>query len=251
MAGFNRAELDGLERREFHLSILAATIVLVMAGGVALLMYPLVFVHAEAGDKWTLRFAFIGFCILSILFVVYLLDRQRTVRRLKQQLVTELERNLELRHRADADLLNNIPGMTHFQDRLTMEYRRASNMQRPLSLVVVTVKLQSGLTENEQTSALGEAARGITRNLRPTDSMYTFGPCLFGLVLPDTDRPIANSVTVRLEETLKAAASMNKFAFTTFICNYPNDVQSARELEQFVLSALPDSEASLIGADQS
>jgi GGDEF domain-containing protein len=250
MAGFNRAELDSLERREFHLSILAATIVLVMAGGVALLMYPLVFVPAEAGDKWTLRFAFVGFCILSILFVVYLLDRQRTVRRLKQQLVTELERNLELRRRADADLLNNIPGMTHFQDRLTMEYRRASNMQRPLSLVVVTVKLQAGLAESEQTSALGEAARGISRNLRPTDSMYSFGPCLFGLVLPDTDRASANSVIVRLEDALRAAGSMNKFSSATSVCTYPHGANSARELEQFVVSLLPDSETSLIGADQ-
>ena len=250
MIGFNPAELDKLERREFHLSILAAIIVWRWPGGVALLMYPLVFVHPESGNKWTLRFAFIGFCVLSLLFIVYLLDRQRTVRRLKQQLVAEFKRNLELRHQADVDLLHSIPGMGHFQDRLTMECRRASNMQRPLSLVVVKVKFQQDLPENEQTAALGEAARGISRNLGPTDSMYTFGQGLFGLILPDADRATANSTTIQLEDTLRIAGAVSKFSFATFICNYPNDVKSAHELEEAVLSRLPERERTLIGVDQ-
>ena len=105
MPGLNLADLDNLKKRELQLSILAAVIVLVMAGGVALLMYPLVFVHPDGGSKWTMRFAFIGFCVLSVLFVVYLLDRQKTVRKLKQQLVSEFKRNVELRHQANVDLL--------------------------------------------------------------------------------------------------------------------------------------------------
>jgi hypothetical protein len=51
MAEFNESQLDALERRESQLSILAAVIVLVMAAGVALLMYPLVFVHPDEGNK--------------------------------------------------------------------------------------------------------------------------------------------------------------------------------------------------------
>ena len=45
MGTLNRKELDHLERRELQLTILAAVIVLVLAGGLAAFMYPLVFLH--------------------------------------------------------------------------------------------------------------------------------------------------------------------------------------------------------------
>jgi GGDEF domain-containing protein len=238
MAEFTESQLDTLERRESQLSILAAVIVLVMAAGVALLMYPLVFVHPDEGNKWTMRFAFVGFCVLSVLFVVYLLDRRRTMRGLKQQLVSELKRNVDLRHQANVDLLHTIPDLNQFRDRLAMEFRRASSMQRTLSLLVVKVKLAAGLPDAEEKSALGEAARGIARNLGQSDSMYLFGPGLFGVVMPDTDPANAKRVSLQLDETLRFTGSKNKFTFETNICNYPEHVNSAYELEQMVSSLL-------------
>src|SRR2546425_3031455 len=64
MGTLNRKELDHLERRELQLTILAAVIVLVLAGGLAAFMYPLVFLH-PVGNKLTLRVAFFGFCALT------------------------------------------------------------------------------------------------------------------------------------------------------------------------------------------
>ena len=51
MAKFDQAELDNLERRELHLSVLAAVFVIALAGGAALLMYPVVFVHPDEGKQ--------------------------------------------------------------------------------------------------------------------------------------------------------------------------------------------------------
>src|SRR2546429_434986 len=93
MGTLNRTELDRLERRELQLTILAAAFVLIQAAGLAMFMYPLVFLH-PIGNKWTLRASFFGFCALTLLFVSYLLERQRTVRQLKQQLLAELEPNV-------------------------------------------------------------------------------------------------------------------------------------------------------------
>ena len=136
MSKLNRAELDHLERRELQLTILAAVFVLVLAAGLAAFMYPLVFVHPE-GNKWSLRVAFFGFCALTMLFVGYLVDRQRMVRQLKQHLLEELERNVELRHQASVDLLQSMPDINHFWDRLTMEFRRAVATEKTLSLLLV------------------------------------------------------------------------------------------------------------------
>jgi hypothetical protein len=136
MPKLNRAELDHLERRELQLTILAAVFVFVLAAGLATFMYPLVFEHPE-GNKWTLRVAFFGFCALTLLFIGYLVDRQRMVRQLKQHLLEELERNVELRHQASVDLLQSMPDINHFWDRLTMEFRRAVATEKTLSLLLV------------------------------------------------------------------------------------------------------------------
>src|SRR6266699_2381662 len=139
MGTLNRKELDRLERRELQLTILAAAFVLVQAAGLAMFMYPLVFLY-PVGNKWTLRASFFGFCALTLLFVGYLLERQRTVRKLKEQILAELERNVTLQHQASVDLLHTMPDQNHFWDRLTMEYRRAMTMQKTLSILLVKAK---------------------------------------------------------------------------------------------------------------
>src|SRR6267143_5985605 len=64
MPTIDRQELDRLERRNLQLTILSAVFVLILAGGLAAFMYPLVFVHAhpDENSKWTMRVAFFGFC---------------------------------------------------------------------------------------------------------------------------------------------------------------------------------------------
>ncbi|MGA8224167.1 MAG: hypothetical protein WB780_21150, partial [Candidatus Acidiferrales bacterium] len=239
---FNERQLDILERRENQLSILAAIMVLVMAAGVALLMYPLVFGHQEGSNKETMRFAFFGFCVLTLLFVAYMLSRRRTMHELKQQLVSELKRNLDLRHQANVDLLHTIPDLNQFRDRLAMEFRRASSMERKLSLLIVKVKLASDLPEAAEKSGLGEAARAIFRHLRASDSMYLCGPGLFGAVMPDTDTATANRIALQLDETLRFMGSKDKFEFETSVCNYPEHTQSAYEMEKIVSSLILEKE---------
>ena len=139
MATIDRQELDRLERRGLQLTILSAVFVLILASGLAVFMYPLVFVHLE-GNKWTLRVAFFGFCALTLLFLSYLFDRQRAFHKLKDQLLAELERNVVLQIQASADLLQSMPDQNFFWDRLSMEFRRAQTMEKNLSLVVVRVK---------------------------------------------------------------------------------------------------------------
>jgi GGDEF domain-containing protein len=236
MATIDRQELDRLERRELQLTIVAAVFVFVLASGLAVFMYPTVFVHPDTANKWTLRVAFFGFCVLTLLFIGYLLERQRTVRKLKQQILEELERNIELRLQASADLLQTMPDINHFWDRLTMDYRRAMTMQRTLTLLVVRVKLG---TATDATSALGDAAKAMSRKLRPTDSIYHLAPDLFGLVLPETDTLNAKRIAVRLQEELQSVRAKHGGTFETSVHNYPEHVQSSHELEDIVKSMLP------------
>ena len=238
MATINRQELERLERRELQLTIVAAVFVFVLASGLAVFMYPLVFVHPDTANRWTLRVAFFGFCVLTLLFIGYLLERQSTVRKLKQQILEELERNIELRLQASTDLLQTMPDISHFWDRLTMEYRRAMTMQKNLTLLVVKAKLNTA-SQTDSTSALGDAAKAMSRKLRPTDSIYRLAPEVFGLVLPETDTLNAKRIAVRLQEELQSVRAKHGGAFETTVHNYPDDAQSSHELEDIVKSVLP------------
>ena len=137
MTNQNHTEFDRLRRREFQLTVIAAIFVLVLSCGEVTFMYPLVFVHPDPNNLWTMRVAFFGFCALALLFVVYLLERQLTVNKLKRRLLEEWERNIELRLRASSDMLQSMPDLNHFWDRLTMEYRRAQTMKQTLSVFLL------------------------------------------------------------------------------------------------------------------
>jgi GGDEF domain-containing protein len=239
MGTLNREELDKLERRELQLTILAAVFVLVLASGLAAFMYPLVFIH-PIGNKWTLRVAFSGFCALVLLFDGYLLDRQRTVRKLKQHLLAELDRIVTLQHQASVDLLHTIPDQNHFWDRLTMEYRRAMTMQKTLSLLLVKAKPASASAKlDESSEAWSDAAKAMSRKLRPTDSVYRLSTDVFALVLPGTDVLNAKRVAARLQEGLQEVRTKYGTAFDITAHNYPEHVNSAHELEDIVKSLLP------------
>jgi GGDEF domain-containing protein len=248
MGTLNRTELDKLERRELQLTILATAFVLVQAAGLAMFMYPLVFLH-PVGNKWTLRVAFFGFCALTILFVGYLLDRHRTVRKLKEHILAELERNLTLQHQASVDLLQTMPDQNHFWDRLTMEYRRAMTMQKTLSLLLVKAKsanasakvdrLAADTTNDASSEAWSDAAKAMSRKLRPTDSIYRLSTDVFALVLPETDVLNAKRIAVRLQEELQAVRAKHNLSFDISAHNYPEHVKSSHELEDIVKSLLP------------
>jgi len=242
MGTLDRKQLDHLERHELQLTILAAIFVLVLGSGLAAFMYPLVFVHPE-GNKWTLRVAFFGFCALTVLFVGYLLDRQRTVRQLKQQILAELDRNVELQHQASVDQLHSMPDINHFWDRLTMEYRRALTMQRTLSLLLAKAKPLTGPAKDEEnSSAWSDSAKAMSRKLRPSDSIYRLATDMFALVLPETDVLSAKRIAVRLQEELQEVRAKNGLAFDITVHNYPEHVKSAHEMEDIVKSLLPAQE---------
>jgi len=248
MATIDREELDRLERRGLQLTIFSAVFVLVLASGLAAFMYPLVFVHPE-GNKWTLRVAFSGFCVLTLLFVGYLFDRQRTFNKLKEQLLTELERNVALQVQASADILRSMPDQKYFWDRLAMECRRSMTMEKTMSLVLVRVKPSKSASANDQKSALGDAAKAISKKLRASDTIYRLSDDLFGIVLPETDTLNAKRQALRLQEELASVRAKYGSTFDLTTHNYPEHVKSSHELEDIVKSMLPEKEEWYVPAE--
>lgn len=239
---FDQIDPLAIDRRDSQLWMLAIAIILVLAAGVALLMYPAVVTGPLPLSGATLRKVFIGFCVLCALLVGYLLDRQLVIRRLRRQLSEEQTQNARLLEQASADLLETLPGFSHFQDRLAMEFRRAANTQLPLSLVMVSLRPSPALSDTGGVAtAFGDAAKALIRRLRREDSIYLFRLGVFGIVLPGLSGANANRVAERLDEGLTdASGASNRFSFDVRMLNYPEHSATAREMEQMAASCFPE-----------
>jgi GGDEF domain-containing protein len=176
---------------------------------------------------------FFGFCALCVLVVAYLLNRQYVVYQLRKNLVDQKTEMVHLRQEASADLLGTVPGFSHFQDRLIMGFRRATQTGEPLSLVLVRLKPSPMFDSPAEVSVtLGDAARVLLRKLRTDDSLYHLSSAAFAMVLPSTCGADTNHVASRVEEGLAdASGASNRFTFDLQVVSYPEQVSSAYEME--------------------
>ncbi len=150
-----------------------------------MLMYPAVFAARENPGTGVPQIAFYGFCVLSFLLVAYIVDRQHTIHRLRGQMAIANKRASEALRQASADLLTTMPNVITFEDRLTMEFRRAATADLKLSVMVISVKLQGEFAEPSLgMSTLGDAARAVSRKLREQDSIFILRAAYFGVIIP-------------------------------------------------------------------
>src|SRR5258708_20016021 len=118
MRAFDKVQSGSLERRELRVILLACLAIIVLAAGLALFMYPVVFSEPASPPAQppprALSIAFFGFCVLSILLAVYLVDRQVTIRRLRQQIGEERRRPPKAPKQPTAHLLRHPPHSRSF-----------------------------------------------------------------------------------------------------------------------------------------
>jgi GGDEF domain-containing protein len=231
---FDKVDPKTLERRHWQLSMLSLGMILVLGAGAALLMYPAVFGNNAGPSGHTTRTLFFGFCALCVLTVAYLLNRQYVVHQLRKNLLEQKTQHVRLRQEASADLLGTLPGFSHFQDQLTMGFRRAAQTGEPLSLILVRLKPSPMFDSPSEVSVpLGDAARVLLRKLRPDDSLYHLSSGAFAMVLPNTCGADMNQVAGRVVEGLTdASGASDRFTFDTRVVNYPEQASTAYEMER-------------------
>jgi GGDEF domain-containing protein len=234
MEVFDKVSQQTLDRRDRQLSILAVVMVVILGGGMALLMYPLVFGKTAFIQVAPSRTLFFGFCALCLLMVAYLVNRTFVVQHLRASLVEERERVAEVLQRSSAELLGTVMGFSHFQDRLTMDFRRATQVNEPLSLLLVNIRPTKMFAQGPQAEvALGDAAKVLSRKLRVEDSLYRLSTEVFGIVLPGATDAAARDTAHRLSEGLAdASGASNRYTADIQVVNYPDQVSSASEMER-------------------
>lgn len=122
-----------------------------------------------------------------------------------------------------------------------MEFRRASNTQQSLSLLVVQLKSSRELLDaREIATCFGDAAKALIHTLRREDSIYQFRSGVLGILLPGVPATDAYRVSDRIADRLRAASgACERFSFDIHVANYPEHVATAREMEKAVASHFP------------
>jgi GGDEF domain-containing protein len=237
----NKINQDNIESRNTQLVLLACAVIFILSAGLALLMWPAVFSQPVLLRGETLRVSFFGFCAVSVLLIAYLAERQTTINRLRRRVMEEQRQALEARRQASDDLMNALPNLDSFRDRLPMEYRRAASVNQNLSIFVITITPAEGCDPGEHSALIGDAAKSMGRKLRAEDSIYLLYPGYFGIVLPGGDGVVIGNIEHRLGEGLSDAAGLsNRFSYGIQTVKYPEHAKSAQELEQAVCNLLPE-----------
>jgi len=110
---------------------------------------------------------------------------------------------------------------------------------KPAGASTKEVSRLTAAKENDGSSeAWSDAAKAMSRKLRPTDSIYRLATDTFALVLPETDVLNAKRVAVRLQEELQSVRAKHNVSFDITAHNYPEHVKSEHELEDIVKSLL-------------
>jgi GGDEF domain-containing protein len=235
---FDHIDPRKLERRDAELWIMAITMIGILAGGIALLMYFSSLWSPVLPKGVSLREIIFSFCVLSLLLVAYLVERQLTVRHLRKQLREERTRTARLLGQASADLLETLPDLEQFRARLKLEFSSAKTFQQPLSLVLTLLRPSRQVLESGETSTvIADAVKATVRMLRGEDTVYLLAQGVFGILLPGVLEEDADRVAERLRERLlDASGANNRFAFNVHVINYPRHVASISEIDDFIES---------------
>ena len=236
MQVFDRIGQRDLDRRDWQLWVLAMVMILILAGGTALLMYG--FAVREGftiAGRTTLRGVF-GFCLLVVLFLAYLIDRQWVIAGLRRALAEEKNRNIELRAQSSSDLVDSLFGPGQFCDRLALEVQRAARSKLPLVGLTVGLEVAPNLPEGDDPyTAFGDAVKAMMVRLRGEDSVYRFTPGVFAIILPGTAPDVAHGVASRIADGLSEAMGESKrYSFDIRITSFPEHAKTAGEMESMM-----------------
>lgn len=227
---------EDLERRDKALAALSIIVVSILAIGLLLWRFPAVFGQKQGLDLMARQDYFFAFVACVLLFNVYLIQRQSTLRNLRRELMQEHSRNLALALQAGQELLASLPRLEAFEDALAMEFRRSSAASAPLTVTRIRILPGAHLIErNVQGAAFADAAKAILARLRKKGSVFHCDEGLFAAVLPGVTHDAAKAVKDEMEETLTDVSGVtNRFQHEIRCATFPEEVESMHELKTLV-----------------
>ena len=211
---------EAVDRLDWHLWILSIFLICVLGLSLLTFMFPTVFWVGKAPEASLPQRAFVGFCVLLALVLVYLIQRQATVRQLKRQLFAAQAAVAAVERGAAIQAVAGLPDTEQFRDTLAMVYRRCSSSGAHLAIAVFAAPTATSET-------LGRMVYSMRPMLRRGESLYRISDKAVGVILPGMQLNDATSFAAQVEEVSGFPKGNLEFAITA----YPEESESLAELE--------------------
>lgn len=223
------SEWERLDRQDWHLWLLAVLLMAVLGVSLLSFMFPASFWFGQELAVRAPGRAFVGFSVLLALALVYMLQRQATVRRLKRSLYRANAAIVEVERAASIQAFFSLPDVGQFRDLLAMEFLRVSRSHGHLATVLITVA-------NASREELGRISNLLRDMLRHRESLFRIAETAFGMILPDMTPEDAAAFENVIRGRIRSLAQGLALSAETAV--YPEQVNSLAEFDGLLRSVL-------------
>jgi GGDEF domain-containing protein len=213
---------EAIDRQEWQLWLLAVVLVLLLGVSLLSFMFPSAFWFSDERMAGAPQRAFLGFIVLLGLVLMYMVQRQVEVRRLRRRLREALMSAAETEKRALAAAFDSIPGVQQFQDSLSMEFRRASVAGDPMAVVFFDVS-SPGVEE------MGRVAQVFRLMMRRGEGLFRLADNAIAVILPGARTADARSFAGQAEQNVRGQLAGERITAT--VTCYPEGSTSLAELQ--------------------
>lgn len=207
-AGKIRKEIDSIQSRFFQLWSMTIFVMLALATGMALRMFPHLIwhVHSAEIERFYMPQLLCGLLALVGLLSWYVLQQRWHLHQTQQQLIRELVRRETAERLAVIDPLTEIYNRRYIMRAITSEVARADRQNSKFSFLMIDVNgfkaANDALGHLAGDRILRELAQLLQKTLRTSDVISRYGGDEFLVLLIDADEAMAARAVERLQEAV-------------------------------------------------
>lgn len=214
---------EELERQDWRLWILAVGLLFILGASLLCFMFPPAFWFGGKLAENLQQRAFWGFSTLMGLVLVYLIQRQATIRSLKRQLFEAQSTITANERRTYQQVFLTLPGRDQMRDALAMEFRRAASGGKHVSLGLLRVWKASQ-------EEMGHAVTLLRPLLCEEEILARISDTTLGIIFPEMEPAKATALLERAKNCV--ATQMQDAQINTTVVAYPQGAASLAELER-------------------
>jgi diguanylate cyclase (GGDEF)-like protein len=200
-----RKSIDSVQGRYYHLLSLSVFVMLLLAAGIVLRVYPKLAWNLQNSES---ERTYVPQLLCGLFFLVgllgcYVLEQRRHLKRTQELLIQELIRRETAERLAVVDPLTELYNRRYIMQAITREVGRADRQNQKLALLMIDINGFKGINDSHGhligDRILREVAGLLQGTFRTTDIVSRYGGDEFLILLVDAEEKEATRAIQRLQ----------------------------------------------------
>ncbi len=204
-----RKEIDSVQSRFFHLLSITLVVMMVLASGFVLRLFPKLVWNLEGleVERYYIPQLLCGLFCLVALLCWYVLQQRRSLKNTQKQLITELIRRETAERLAVIDPLTEMYNRRYMMRAITSETSRVDRQNSMFAFLMIDVndfkRANDALGHLVGDQILRELSLLLRKTFRTSDIISRFGGDEFLVLLVDSNEQMATRAEQRLQEAVE------------------------------------------------